>query len=414
MPPLSRWILTGAFLGLFIASQASAQMRSFPQHVEYASGSILPNHVSQSVMDGKVTAFYRAWKANFLRQGCGNGRYYAWLGPQNPIDEGRPISVSEMQGYAMMIVAYMAGHEPSARTIFNGLYNFYRDHPSQHSPDLMAWRQMDDCKSSNDPNSAADGDIAIAYALLLAHRQWGSGSTIDYRAEALSMIAAIRQHEMHPTSELIQMGDWVHPAYPLEYNAVRTSDFMPAMFKAFKRATGTAEWPETIESSYRLLNTMQLNHAPVTGLVPDFIVDATTKPSPAPAGFNGDYRAGTFAYNACRVPWLVGLDFLMSGEPRSKRFVQKLEDWITAETDGDIYQLYAGYELNGTPTVGYSYVCFTGAIGVGAMVDAKYQRWLNRIWDDVAITFVDQPTDAYGANLRLLYMLVMSGNWWVP
>lgn len=49
---------------------------------------------------------------------------------------------------------------------------------------------------------------------------------------------------------------------------------------------------------------------------------------------------------------------------------------------------------------------------MGAMVDTKNQAWVNRIWDDIAIDFIDRPSDYYGASLRLIYMLVMSRNWW--
>ena len=48
------------------------------------------------------------------------------------------------------------------------------------------------------------------------------------------------------------------------------------------------------------------------------------------------------------------------------------------------------------------------------MSDARHQALVNRIWDDIALTSVDTPSDSYGASLRLLYMLVMSGNWWQP
>ena len=70
--------------------------------------------------------------------------------------------------------------------------------------------------------------------------------------------------------------------------------------------------------------------------------------------------------------------------------------------------------LDGSATVGYNHVCFTGAVGVAAMSDARHQALVNRIWDDIALTSIDTPSDSYGASLRLLYMLVMSGNWWQP
>ena len=183
-------------------------------------------------------------------------------GRQPPAEGGTPISVSEGHGYGMMIVAHMAGYDKSAQQIFDGLYKFYRDHPSQHDPALMAWRQMSDCRSSADPNSATDGDLDLAYALLLADRQWGSKGAINYRAQALAMLAAIRRREIHVATSLPQMGDWVNPAFPREYNAVRSSDLAPSQFRSFWRASGDGGWKATLDSSYKLLDQMQLSYAP--------------------------------------------------------------------------------------------------------------------------------------------------------
>lgn len=397
------------------ASAAEPPRRPFPQFRAYAAGSIMPNHVTRPALARKVTRFYAAWKNAFLRRGCGPDRYYVYLGPQSPTSEGVPISVSEGQAYGMVIVAYMAGHDREARQIFDGLYRFYRDHPSQHDADLMAWRQLAGCQSSSDRNSASDGDLTMAYALLLADAQWGSAGPVDYRAGAQALLAAIRRHEVHPASDLPQLGDWVHPAYPREYEAVRPSDLAPGQFRAFWRATGDPRWKATLDASYRALDRMQRQHAPATGLLPDFMEQAAGgSPRPAAPGFKGEPQAGNYSFNACRVPWLVAVDYLASGEGRARAVVKRIEDWMVATTGGDIYKLYAGYELNGTSTVGYNHVCFTGAAGIGAMIDARHQAWVNRIWDDIALESVDTPSDSYGASLRALYLIVMSGNWWTP
>lgn len=396
------------------AVAADSPKRPFPQFPAYAAGSIRPNHVTRPALARKVTRFYAAWKSAFLRGGCGPGRYYVYLGPQPPTAEGVPISVSEGQGYGMAIVAYMAGHDREARQIFDGLYGFYRDHPSRHDGDLMAWRQLAGCQSSSDRNSASDGDLTIAYALLLADAQWGSAGPIDYRARAHALLAAIQRREVHPASGLPQLGDWVHPAHPREHEAVRPSDLAPGQFRAFWRATGDRRWKAALDGSYRLLDRMQREHAPATGLLPDFLEQAAGSPRPAAPGFKGEPQAGVYSFNACRVPWLVAVDYLASGDGRAKAVVGRIEDWIVAATGGDVYRLYAGYELNGTPTVGYSHVCFTGAVGIGAMVDARHQTWVNRIWDDIALESVDTPGDSYGASLRALYLIAMSGNWWTP
>ena len=417
-----RWCRPSLPLAILAAILVSGQAsdvdagvrRPFPQHVAYAKGVIKPNHVGQATLDDRVKRFYGAWKKTFLRQGCGAGRYYVYMGPQPDTGNGVTLSVSEAQSYGMMIVAVMAGYDPAAKKIFDGMYWFYRDHPSQNDPLLMAWRQLSDCRSSSDPNSASDGDLSIAYALLQADRQWGSTGAINYRAQALALLAAIRRREIHPTSNLPQLGDWVNPGGQREYNAVRSSDLMLRHFRAFWQATGDPGWKATLDASAGLIKRMQSTYAPVTGLLPDFIEDATTAPRPATPGFDGTWQADRYDYNACRVPWRTATDYILGGDANAKGIVTRLENGILGMSQGDIYKLYAGYALDGTRTVGYNYVCYTGAFGVGAMIDRRYQTWLNRIWDDIALTSIDTPADSYGASLRLLYMLVISGNWWSP
>lgn len=48
----------------------------------------------------------------------------------------------------------------------------------------MAWFQTKSCTSAEGADSASDGDLDIAYPLLLADKQWGSCGAIDYAAEA--------------------------------------------------------------------------------------------------------------------------------------------------------------------------------------------------------------------------------------
>src|SRR5262245_50586880 len=46
----------------------------------YHAGTILPSHRSQGQLDEAVRTFYDAWKADYLRAGCGTGRYYVLSG----------------------------------------------------------------------------------------------------------------------------------------------------------------------------------------------------------------------------------------------------------------------------------------------------------------------------------------------
>ncbi len=412
----------GAFASLVLlastwiaAEPASAADRPFPQHVAYAAGSIKPTNHPQDELDRRVAERYAAWKKGWLRAGCGEGRYYVYLGPQKPIAQGTPMVVSEGQGYGMMIVAHMAGLDPDARTIFDGLYRFYRDHPSRHHPELMAWRQLVGCHSSSDDGTATDGDLAIAYALLLADRQWGSDGAIDYRAAARRMIDAIGRLDIHPATDLPQLGAGIPPTDQALYDTVRPSDIGPADFHAFLDATGDRRWQKVLDASYAMLDRLQQRDAPTTGLVPEFAIVKGGTPEPAAAGYLDTPHAGSYEYNACRVPWRIAMGFLLDGDRPARRIVERIEDWFVKSTAGDPASIRAGYHLDGRPLADFDYICFTGAVAVGAMVSTRYQGWLNRLWDDVAsTTVVDPPSDYYGGTLRLLYMLVLSGNWWRP
>src|SRR6185295_6318632 len=49
--------------------------------------------------------------------------------------------------------------------------------------------------------------------------------------------------------------------------------------------------------------------------------------------------------------------------------------------------------------------------GVSAMVESANQTWLNSIWSHAASAGAD---GYYPDSIRLLSMIVMSGNWWAP
>ena len=56
-------------------------------------------------------------------------------------------------------------------------------------------------------DSAPDGNLAFAYALLLADKQWGSTGKVNYLDEAKKTANAIKLYEMNPR-KLPGLGDW--------------------------------------------------------------------------------------------------------------------------------------------------------------------------------------------------------------
>jgi len=396
---------------LLVATPLLAINHPFGSHPQtYFAGSILPSHLTQAALDQAARNFYDEWKARYLVSACGAGRSVvrASVKPGN-------LTVSEAHGYGMIVAALMAGHDPDAREIFDGMYAYFREHPSVYGPGLMAWYQRKSCASAEGSDSASDGDLDIAYALLLADKQWGSCGAIDYHAEALDVLAAIAAREVDGSGRYVLLGDWATPAEPGYYAATRSSDFMPDHLRSFAAATGSAVWTDVLDHTYQVVDDVQTTHSPVTGLLPDFVANPGGAPAPVAPNFLEGPNDGDYDYNACRDPWRIATDFLVAGEPRAKTAVERITGWFRGATGDDPGTIGAGYQLDGTPSPDSDFrsMAFVAPLGVAAMVDAAHQAWLNAVWDLVVATPLD--AEAYYENtLKLLAMIVMSGNWWVP
>ncbi|HET6255023.1 MAG TPA: glycosyl hydrolase family 8 [Puia sp.] len=455
----------------------AAPSRPFPQHNPYQQGTILPNHISQEEMDDSVKSFYRAWKQHYVLPGCRQGESYIWFEGTR----GTNICVSEGQGYGMVIVALMAGFDSSAQETYDCLYRWYKSHPSTTSPHLMAWTQKKDCNSL-EGGAATDGDMDIAYSLLLADAQWGRHSNVPYRQEALAMIDAIRHQEINAQTYIV-MEDNTGKPRSRDYFDMRSSDYMPDHLRAFREATGDPFWDTVINNNYRVFRYLQNTYSPEAGLVPDFIKNIrfsperifatpgqittggkadtsnvtgagtksqadsasqrsgskTSRPQtvesnpgtgpflerdsddvnlfaqPVQPNYLESKFDGVYNFNACRVPWHIGADFLVSGDPRAAAFLTRINNWIRSTTKGNPDNISAGYNLSGED-LSHRYfeaLCFICPFAVAAMSSPDNQEWLNKLWDYIQ-HFKLKDFDYYDNTIKMLDMIILSGNYWTP
>ncbi len=387
--------------------------RPFPQHVTYAGGTILPDHRSQQQLDDDVRAAYDGWKQRYLvpvSSHSGASLYRVAFG--KPGTSAHNTTVSEGQGYGMVIVPLMAGHDPQAQTIFDGLWGYALTYRSCGDDRLMLWRIPN---AGYGCASATDGDLDIAYGLLLADAQWGSGGAIDYRAAANWVLAGIFDSTIGPQSKLSLLGDWVNPDGETANEwTPRTSDFMTGHFRAFGRATGDAVWHDVVDASLDVVEALQNEYSPGTGLLPDFVQpksDTNRAPRPADAGFLEGPNDGAYNYNAGRDPWRLGTDGLLNGDLRALAAVARISAWAEDDADGDPLQIRPGYQLDGTPLRSdYFTTFFAAPLGVAAMTVPSQQTWLNAIYDAVH----QREENYYEDSVTLLCMLVMTSNCWDP
>lgn len=410
-------ILCGLLLVLVGQSRGWAQStnsalvvnRPFPQHITYAAGTLRPTNFTQAQQDDHVRTFYDYWKQNYLvaagTNSAGKAMYRVAFGA------GSSVTVSEGQGFGMVIVALMAGHDANAQTLFDGLWYFSRAYPSGKDNRLMTWK-VDNGVAVGGNNNAFDGDVDIAYGLLLAHAQWGSGA-VNYQSAATTVLDGVLASTIGPASRLPMLGDWVNAnGSPHNQYTPRSSDFMPAHFRAFGRATNNSVWNTVITNSQAVINTLQTNHSATTGLLPDFIINCNpvTACTPANSGFLEGPHDGHYYYNAGRDPWRIGLDALLNNDAGAKATVQKMANWLADTTSNNASNIKAGYQLNGTAIGNYFTSFFVAPFGVAAMTAPTQQQFLNNIYASI----YNRRESYYEDSVNLLSLLVMTGNYWDP
>jgi len=399
------------------ATASSKPTFPFPHHVTYTAGTIKPSGFTQQQLDAQVAAYYDAWKVKYLSPACGDGTYFVL---DNDLGGGTTKNdncVSEGQGYGMVIVPLMAGHDPDARKIFNGLYKYFNKHRSDIDRRLMCWVETKDCQ--NDVNqgadAATDGDMNIAYGLLLADKQWGSAGGINYKKEALTILAGIKESESNQAIHTLKLGDWVgnDPQY---VNATRPSDFMYDEFRTYADAAGDTYWTSVMNKCYSIVKAFDTGASKKSGLLPDFVVNCNTKPKAAPAGFLEGDDDGHYSYNSCRTPWHLATDYLLFGDSRAKNALQLINDFMVRSTKGNVANMHSGYYLNGKPLpeTDYQDECFLAPFTIAATSNAKYQTWLNTCYASLTSQGVAKNHGYYNNTIKMLVMLAVAGDYWTP
>eukprot|EP00123_Amoebidium_parasiticum_P000568 comp11418_c0_seq1/m.5812 comp11418_c0_seq1/g.5812 ORF comp11418_c0_seq1/g.5812 comp11418_c0_seq1/m.5812 type:complete len:408 (-) comp11418_c0_seq1:427-1650(-) len=398
--------IVGAIL-CFFGCHVLAQKHPFGSHSsKHAVGVIRPQATN---LDTATKAFYLSWKARHLKKGCGG--YY--------IVQQEGFVVSEAIGYGMLIAVNMAGVDPDAKVILDGLYAFSRLHPSTINADLMAWTQNPQtCKNrvEEGKDSATDGDLDIAYALLAAGKQWGDAKYIN---AAKKIIAASKASTMDPKNRYMLLGDWVGTGAEFKKFS-RGSDFMPQHFRSFAKFFATSApdltaWARVSNNTYTYFSTIQSKYAPKSGLIPDFFqISVSNQASPVPGQILESKNDKDYYYNSCRVPWRVSLDYIYNRDSRAKEIANKIANFAKTSAKGKPSGIFAGYSLDGKPLPGSNYQsgAFIAPMAVAAMVDPTHQIWLNTLWG----WLVAQKAGAgyFEDTLQMLVMLAVSQNWIVP
>ena len=435
-------LLTGLFLtGLF----AGEPQHPFPRHTDYREGAILPSNRTREQLDQAVFEYYQKWKATYLHQVPNvepAQKFVHWNVSQSPwVDPPNAVTVSEAHGYGMLALAIMAGADDEAQKDFDAMYRFYKAHPSVFNEGLMAWQQLEvQDEDGNvrivdveDNDSATDGDMDIAYALIMADNQWGSDGAVNYREEGIKCIRAIFEEAVNKEDWILLMGDWVankKEEVPQYYTATRPSDFLLGHLRLFTAVDkqNSEGWQKVYDKIIDIIDYNLEEWSHKTGLLPDFLVKNDAGHFvPAEGTLLETENDGDYNWNACRVPWRIGTEYLSGDQPVLKSQLSRINDWIVETTGGVPLNINPGYyirngEKEGAPIIRDwegTDMGFIAPFAVSACMDDKYQEWLNALWEAITAESWSkglpfEEITYYPNTIRLLSMIVVSGNWWIP
>lgn len=294
------------------------------------------------------------------------------------IDHGKVIftqdgtGVSEGMGYGMLMAV-----QNNDQATFDTMLDFIKNSGLLDQNGLLNWKYNKGGVTSDGHGSATDADEDMAYALLLASKQWRSNPTHDYTGMATQMIKSIYNHDVSwqdPNNPQLLAGDsWggntrFNPSYvdPMEW----------AMF-AKADPEHAAGWNALIKSSID-----KLNPDPKTGLI---------------GNWNDD---NNFGYDACRVPmrlaeyyrYLNGLTNLTSDQQDQKAKIKTiLNNQFKFFFDHQMPNggLYAGYSKDGNSHVDYGdKAAFNGPVMTALSIMLKCNAVDDGLSDTQATSFL--------------------------
>jgi len=377
---------------MLLSASMWAQNFPFPQNAQW---NYQHGIVAENVDNSKIQSFYSTWKSTFYEESGDLARIRF---------DNTDQTVSEGIGYGMLIFVYMENSQNNTQDEFDKLYNYYQNY-GRFGGYLMDWKiegfgeVSDDCKNNNNPSvkncsgSATDGDLDVALALLLAHKQWGSTGSINYIQEAETLLGYIYDKQIE--DYLIKPGDHWNDAYnPCYYTTASIGLFAQAQMQ--EGFSNSKQWDNVYAQCQTYLTNAQNNSS--AGFYPDWTTNSITA-TQGSMGFD-------FSWDACRTPWRVAWDYAWYGNAKALAMSNKTIAWASSKAPGSIY---GPMDLNGTPIgSNYNNTCFIGGIGSAFMANATYQSNLNTWYN-----FIANKTESdgyYAPTLQILYLLTMSGN----
>lgn len=296
-------------------------------------------------------------------------------------------TVSEGIGYGMLIFVYMDNPTNNTQAKFDNLWKYYK---AFSTDGVMNWI-VDGCNQKKDDGGATDAELDVAFALLMAYKQWGNE---QYLTDAKKLINSIWSLEVDQ-AKLLKPGSRFGNPYNPSY-------FATGVLRIFQEVDPAHDWASVANNCLALAKKCQNS---TTGLVPDWCNNG---------GSSVDYNgSGTnkYGYDAVRTPWRITLDYLWFGTKAAKEFLAPITPWIKKSTpQSSPNYIRAQYNTDGTTSVtDWTDPVTCGSLIIPAMTDSTDSTWLlKRSWVMVN-THPNANNNYFNDSWQIIYELTLAG-----
>lgn len=348
---------------------------------------------------GDALVAFRAWQQEIVT-GDGAHGFLRTRRPDTP--DGVPNStVSEGIAYGMLVAVMF-----DEQSLFDGFWGYAKLFLNKSG--LMDWYIAPDGNSRLGVGAATDADEDMAWALIMAHRQWGNSERQRYLDDAKRLIDAIYTTE-------VDHGEWRDMLLPGDdwrgRDVFNPSYFAPNQFRLFGEvAAARDDWHRVVDEGYRVLfrSLNELSGNAHNGLVPAWCT-SSGKPVEAFPGALTNYQ-----YDSARTPFRIIQDYQVSQDPRARRYLLDSSNFFAHEGADAIVD---GYTLDGAPApdpksirpnVGSA--VFVGCAAAGAMCDTAYQPFIDAAYRRVRSGQLLARSRYYNHCWTVLSLLMLTGN----
>jgi endoglucanase len=268
------------------------------------------------------------------------------------------ITTSEGQSYAMLRAVWL-----DDKTTFDNVWKWTKDNLQREDNKLFSWLfgklpngGYGILTDQGGQNTATDGDVDIALALVFASARWNQS---EYLGDAYVIIDAIWENEV-----VMVNGKPYLAANNLEKDAPSTmvlnpSYYAPYAYRIFANLDPKHDWMGVVDTSYEVLDksmTLALDKQSSAIIPPDWVfINKKTGEITAPTGNN---LTTNTSFDALRVPWRIYLDWTWYQEPRAQQTLKKMT-FFTSEFEENAL-LYTAYEHDGSIAVRNQTAAFYG------------------------------------------------------